>query len=199
MVFNFTKDYILEDTYVLLRPLEASDYEHLLYYSMYEPDIWQFTSEGPDSPERLKTYIDTAIQRRLEQKEYPFIIFHKKDNSYIGSTRFYDFQQEQQTIQLGYTWYGKKYQGSGINKNCKFLLFDFAFEQIYIERIGLATNNRNEKSLRAMKSLGCKVERILRNYGTLKDGSGIDAVLLSILKSEWQNGLSQQLKNKLLH
>lgn len=33
------------------------------------------------------------------------------------------YGQIKKFIELGYTWYGKSFQGAGINKNCKCLLF----------------------------------------------------------------------------
>jgi RimJ/RimL family protein N-acetyltransferase len=38
-------------------------------------------------------------------------------------------------IHIGYTWYGKDWQGSGINKHCKFLMLQFAFEDLLAERV----------------------------------------------------------------
>jgi RimJ/RimL family protein N-acetyltransferase len=37
-----------------------------------------------------------------------------KNNRFAGSTRFYDIQLQNKTLQLGYTWYGKEFQGTGL-------------------------------------------------------------------------------------
>ena len=58
----------------------------------------------------------------VNTKEYPFIVFDKKAGKYAGSTRFYDIQQGYSTTQLGFTWYGSAYQGTGLNRHCKWLL-----------------------------------------------------------------------------
>jgi RimJ/RimL family protein N-acetyltransferase len=47
---------------------------------------------------------------------------------YAGSTRFYDINLEFKTLLLGFTWYGKQFRGTGLNKHCKYLLLQFAFE-----------------------------------------------------------------------
>jgi len=60
----------------------------------------------------LKNYVNLAIQARNERKEYPFIVFDKLTNSFAGSTRFYDIQIANKCLQLGFTWYGKQYQGA---------------------------------------------------------------------------------------
>src|SRR5439155_23280794 len=101
-------------------------------------------------------------------------------NKYVGSTRFYNIDFERKIIEVGFTWYGKSFQGTGINKNCKYLLFDFAFRQLNMERIGLGANSKNERSINAMKSVGCSVEGILRSRGYDANGERIDSIVLSI-------------------
>jgi RimJ/RimL family protein N-acetyltransferase len=198
MNFNFDEDYILEDEIVRLRPLETADVEQLLEYSISEPDIWEFNAGGADGPENLKMYIDKAVSQRENEKEYPFIVFDKRTNKYIGSTRFYNIDFERKIIEVGFTWYGKSFQGTGINKNCKYLLFDFAFRQLNMERIGLGANSKNERSINAMKSVGCSVEGILRSRGYDANGERIDSIVLSILRSEWDNEWQDKLKSKTL-
>ena len=75
----------------------------------------------------MKNYLETAIENRAKGNAYPFIVFDKNTNEFAGSTRFYDMQLANKTVQLGFTWYGKSFQGTGLNKNCKFVLLEFAF------------------------------------------------------------------------
>jgi RimJ/RimL family protein N-acetyltransferase len=197
MNFNYSENYILENEAVLLRPLEKSDFEYLLEYSLNEPDIWTYNANGANGAENLEKYISNTITQRENEKEYPFIVFDKKSGKYVGSTRFYDIQPGNKTLQLGFTWYGKESQGTGINKNCKMLLLEFAFEHIGMERVGFRANNQNKKSINAMKSIGCTEEGILRNYSSNSQGQRIDAIVLSIIKNEWFESVKQNLKNKL--
>lgn len=103
-----------------------------------------------------------------------------------------------ESVQLGYTWYGKKFQGTGLNKHCKFLLLSFAFERMGVERFELRADNNNAKSIAAMKSIGCKVDGILRsNMPTREPGKRRDSIVLSILKDEWFGGVKANLKRRL--
>ena len=197
MNFNFKENYILENETVRLRPLEVSDFDLLLEYSVNEPDIWSFNSNGANGAENLKKYIANAIKQREDGREYPFIIFDKISGKYVGSTRFYAILLEVKTIEIGYTWYGKKYQGTGINKNCKYLLLEFAFEKLQMERVAFAANSKNERSINAMKSIGCVVEGVLRNCSTDANGERIDAVKLSIIRNEWFENVKNKLETKL--
>ncbi|MGL6268304.1 MAG: GNAT family N-acetyltransferase [Chitinophagaceae bacterium] len=191
--FNFKEEYILENERVLLRPLNTTDYENLLHFSLNEPELWKFSLVSGSSATGLNKYIQSAIDGRKEEKEYPFIVFDKQNNRFAGSTRFYDIQLLQKTLQLGYTWYGKDFQGSGLNKHCKFLLLSFAFEEMGLERVEFRADNLNKRSIAAMKSIGCIEEGVLRSNSVKQDGLRRDSIVLSILKGEWEDGVRQRL------
>lgn len=196
-IFDTGKAYLLEDGCVLLRPLLAEDCNNLLLFSLQEPELWKYSLVKVAGKENLENYIKLALDARMAGKEYPFIVFDKRTQEYAGSTRFYDIQLSHQSLQLGYTWYGKKFHGTGLNKHCKYLLLQFAFEQIGMERVEFRADNTNERSIAAMKSIGCIEEGVLRSNTLKPDGTRRDSIVLSILKSEWENGAKEKLLQKL--
>ncbi|MDR6761607.1 RimJ/RimL family protein N-acetyltransferase [Flavobacterium sp. 2755] len=196
--FSFTDNIILEDDFVLLRPIQESDVENLLEISINEPETWKYSLVGAEGKDNLINYIQLAIKEREDQKEFPFIVFDKKSQKYAGSTRFYDIKPDFKTLQLGYTWYGSAFRGTGLNKHCKFLLLQFAFETLGMERVEFRADNNNERSIAAMKSIGCKVDGVLRSNMPTRDGNvRRDSIVLSILKNEWFDEVKENLKRKL--
>jgi RimJ/RimL family protein N-acetyltransferase len=196
--FDFSSSVILEDNFVLLRPLELSDFENLLEYSLNEPETWKYSALNAAGRENLENYLKMALEARETKKEYPFIVFDKTRQKYAGSTRFYDIHLSSRALQLGYTWYGKVFRGTGLNKHCKFLLLDFAFNSMDMERVEFRADNKNGRSIAAMKSIGCTVEGVLRSSGPTPDGNRRDSIVLSILKQEWNNSLKTKLFEKLV-
>jgi N-acetyltransferase len=186
----------LEDDAVLLRPLLASDYDLLKSFSLNEPDLWKYSLQSAAGEEGLKEYFSIALKNREEGKEFPFIVFDKRTGEWAGSTRFYDIQFSHQTLQLGYTWYGKKFQGTGLNKRCKYLLLQFAFNALEIQRVEFRADANNERSIAAMKSIGCTVEGILRSNTIKQDGNRRDSIVLSILRNEWFERVESDLHKK---
>ena len=83
-----------------------------------------------------------------------------------------------------------------MNRHCKLLILSFAFEEWELERVEFRAHAANERSIKAMKAIGCVEEGFLRSHMPTVDGTRRDSVLLSILKTEWQNGLKEMLKNK---
>ena len=130
------------------------------------------------------------------EREYPFIVFDKQANAYAGSTRFYDINFPFKTLQLGYVVW-ERFPGSGLNRHCKYLLLSFAFEDLHMERVEFRADNNNARSIAAMKSIGCKVDGVLRSNMPKRDGGRRDSIVLSILKDEWFNSVKEMLWNKL--
>lgn len=196
--FSFSHNIILEDDFVQLRSLQLSDVENLLEISENEPDTWKYSQIKADGKENLINYIQLAIQARENRTQFPFIVFDKKQQKYAGSTRFYDIQFPNKSLQLGFTWYGKYFRGTGLNKHCKYLLLQFAFETLAMERVEFRADNNNERSIAAMKSIGCKVEGILRsNMPTGEGDLRRDSIVLSILRYEWFESVKENLKKRL--
>jgi RimJ/RimL family protein N-acetyltransferase len=196
--FSFKDNIVLEDDFVLLRPLQESDVNNLLEISINEPETWKYSLVGADGKENLINYIQSAVKARDAKKEFPFIVFDKKSQKYAGSTRFYDINLDFKTLQLGYTWYSSAFRGTGLNKHCKFLLLQFAFETLGMERVEFRADNNNARSIAAMKSIGCKVEGVIRsNMPTRDPNIRRDSVVLSILKNEWFDEVKEKLKHKL--
>ncbi len=193
----FTENPVLENHRVLLRPITEDDYGHLLPFSLNEPEIWKYGLVTAAGEENLRNYISMALRNYQDKKEFPFIVYDKQAGRYAGSTRFYDIQQSWLTTQLGYTWYGKEFQRSGLNRHCKLLLLTYVFETWGLERCEFRADNNNAPSVAAMKAIGCVEEGILRNHMPTSAGGRRDSIILSILKQDWEGGVKERLLNKI--
>jgi len=121
MNFNFNTTYLLENEIVELSPLKAEHIEPLLEVSQ-DKEIWTYFIEHGYGRENFEQYVLNAIQKRKQGFEYPFIIKDKVNN-------------DLKNAKIGHTWIGKSFHGTGLNKNCKYLLFEFLFDQIQMKRI----------------------------------------------------------------
>jgi RimJ/RimL family protein N-acetyltransferase len=196
-MIRFPDNLFLEDRRALLRPLQSSDLNFLLPFALQEPDIWPFSHPAPAGAEAMEAYINFTVGQRQLQREYPFIIFDKLSQRYAGCTRFYDIQLGNLSSQLGYTWYGKEFQRTGLNRHCKWLLLSFAFESWGLERVEFRADTRNARSIRAMKEIGCTEEGVLRSTGPSGPPGRRDAIVLSILKNEWFTRVRENLAKKI--
>lgn len=196
-MFDFKHNYIIKNDIVELIPLNIEHLEELFLQSNNR-DIWKYFTENGFGKANFENYISNAIQKRKDEKEYPFTIRDLRSNQLAGMTRIYNLESELKNIKIGHTWIGQKFQGTGLNKNCKYVLFKFLFETLMIERIGFGANSENIKSIEAMNSVGCQQEGTLRAYlPGKKNNSRIDVVLLSILKKEWNENVKEELGRKI--
>ncbi len=195
--FDFTKDYVLEDERVILRPITISDVSFLEEYVINESEIWKYSLVAINTEADLKAYIISAMYARNNKTAYAFAVFDKQLNCHVGSTRFYDIQLAFETTQLGYTWYSKKVWGTGLNQHCKYLVLQFAFEQMNFKRVEFRADNDNKRSIAAMQKIGCTVEGILRSHLPRPDGTRRDSIVLSITKEDWNNKVKALLESQL--
>lgn len=190
-------DTILENHRALLRPLCPEDEALLLPFSEKEPETWHYSPSGAAGHAALQTYLAKAFADKAAGTAYPFIVIDKASNTIAGSTRYYNINSKNRQLEIGFTWYGQAYRGTGLNKHCKYLLLEHAFETLDCLRVGFKADATNAVSVAAMKSLGAREEGILRQDTLMSDGRFRDTMVLSILQSEWQDGIKQTLQNKL--
>ena len=186
MNFPFEKEIILENTAVLLRPLKISDFNNLVNIATADKNLFQFFPKAAYSETLLRDYIDNAMEERKNKTRYHFIIFDKKKNTYAGSTGFLNISNADSRVEIGSTWIGKDFQRTGLNRNCKFLLLSYAFEELGAERVELKTDERNTASRNAIEKIGGKFEGILRSHTLMHDGYRRNTVYYGILKNEWE-------------
>lgn len=195
--FDLQKEYILEDERVLLRPLRAEDWELFKELPTNEPDIWKYSLVAIQNKQDLQLYFQTASAARNAGTAYAFIVFDKLTQSFVGCTRFYDIHIQYLSTQLGYTWYAKSSWGAGVNLHCKYVLLQFAFEQLGLERVEFRADNDNKRSIAAMQKIGCTIEGVLRSHMPKPSGGRRDSIVLSILSTEWFAAVKNNLERLL--
>jgi RimJ/RimL family protein N-acetyltransferase len=184
--FDFNPDIILEDDRVRLRPLQSDDFLNLSPVALGDPDILKFSPKSVHTPQMLREYIDGALTDRKNNFRYAFAVYDKVSQQFAGSTSFVNISNPDKRLEIGYTWYGKAFQRSGLNRHCKWLLLNYAFENLGFERVEFRTDERNIQSRTAIQKLGAKEEGILRSHMVMSDGFRRNTVYYSILKNEWE-------------
>jgi RimJ/RimL family protein N-acetyltransferase len=119
---NFSIQPVLENDYVILYPLKEADFEEL-YGAASDPLVWeQHPNKDRWKKEVFRNFFDGALQSKGA-----FKIVDKETGEVIGSTRYYDYNEQEKSILIGYTFYARKYWGKGINQSVKKMMLDYAF------------------------------------------------------------------------
>jgi RimJ/RimL family protein N-acetyltransferase len=175
---------VLEGHGVRLEPLERR-HEPELAAAAADGALWELWFTVVPAPAETKTYIDIALAGQSEGRMLPWAVRNLATGALVGSTRFHDIAANIDRVEIGYTWYAKRWQRSHVNTSCKLLLFTHAFETLGCKVVGLRTDKFNFASQRAIEALGAKKDGVIRHFGARRDGSARDVVMYSILASEW--------------
>ncbi|WP_338360020.1 GNAT family protein [Yeosuana marina] len=174
----------LENERVKLSLLDLSNYKHLLPIAQQE-NLVQYSPSDISSPEKLKNYVEIAVDHYYHKTAIPFIIFDKLKNTYAGSSRYMNMNWNYKVLEIGSTWIGREFQGTGLNKQIKFLMLEYAFETLNFEKVEFRIDERNIRSRKAVEKLGATLEGVLRKNVYLKDGFKRNTCCYGILKEEW--------------
>lgn len=185
MLVPFDEEIVLENDRVRLRPLSINDFDHLLPIALEDKDLLQYSPKPIYSAELLITYLKQAEEGRLNRTRYAFSVFDKRTQQYAGSTGFLHISEADDRLEIGHTWYGKAFRRTGLNRNCKYLLLQYAFEVLKAVRVEFRVDERNTMSCKALEKIGALREGILRKHTLLYDGHRRNTVCYSILDTEW--------------
>lgn len=174
----------LENERVRLKLLDLSNYKHL-YEIAYQPKLVQYSPSKIDTPDDLKDYVQSAVDAYYHKTSIPFIIYDKRKNMYAGSTRFMNINWNNKVLEIGSTWIGREFQGTGLNFNMKYLMLQYAFEVMNFEKVEFRIDERNVRSRKAVEKLGCKLEGLLRKNVYLLDGFKRNTCCYGLLNEEW--------------
>ena len=139
----------LESQNVILQPLQESDFERL-YEVASDPLVWeQHPNKNRFEREAFKNYFEGAMI-----SEGAFLIIDKESGEVAGSTRFYAYDEDENSIFIGYTFYGRKFWGSKLNPQVKKLMLDYIFQ--YVDLVKFHVGAENWRSRTAMERLGAE-------------------------------------------
>ena len=174
----------LETDKVLLRPLQHLDIASFAPITKDE-SIWKYFTFLLNDAEQLEQWVEIALKEREEGKRIPFAIIERSTGNICGSTSFGNITYFDKRIEIGWSWLGKQFQGTGINFHAKFSLLSYAFDVLNWERVEIKTDNLNERSKQALRKIGATEEGVLRSHMQMPLNRRRDSVYFSILKNEW--------------
>ena len=165
----------LENELIRLVPIKADDFNSLFSIAS-DPLIWE---QHPNKNRYQKEVFEAFFQAAIESKS-AFVILDTETGNIIGSSRYYDFEEENSIIAIGFTFLDRKCWGSNYNKMLKYLMIDYAFS--CVKTVIFHVGDCNVRSQKAVEKLGAikfdEEERIF-------SGEKILNFVYKISKSDW--------------
>jgi len=174
---------VLEGQAVRLEPLRLAHAPALA--ALCEDEIFTWMTSVLRTVGDVEAYIGSALAAAEQGTERPFVILERESGTPVGTTRYLDIQRHHRTLEIGYTWLGRRVWRTRVNTECKYLLLRHAFETLGVMRVQLKTDRRNARSRAAMERMGAKFEGILRHHMLVRGGQVRDSAYYGVIDTEW--------------
>jgi len=170
---------------VTLTPLKR-EHTNALLDAAADGELWNLWYTSVPGSKTIDAYLDQAFKDQNDGRALLFTVIDNATQKIIGTTRYCNADSLNQRVEIGYTWYAKSFQRTGINTECKYLLLTHAFETLNSIAVEFRTHWHNQASRAAIARLGAKQDGVLRNHQKSTAGIYRDTVVFSIIDQEWQ-------------
>lgn len=174
---------VLRGRHVQLEPLRMEHAEGLRDAAS-DGRLWELQFTNVPMPDDVEAWLEAALAAQAADEQVAFAV-RDAAGRIVGSTRYYELLPDTPRLCIGYTWYARSAQRTGLNTEAKLLLLGHAFEAMDCASVGFHTSTLNLASRAAIARLGAREEGILRQHLRHRDGSLRDSVCFSILDGEW--------------
>jgi ribosomal-protein-alanine N-acetyltransferase len=130
-----------------------------------------------------KEYIESSMEKFEKGEKYTFAVISKKTNSFIGVAVIKNIDKKNRIAELGYC-IDKAYWNKGFTEMSVYLLLEYAFTRLNINRIEIRVDCENKKTINFMDKLGAMQEGKLRQ-AVFNNGKFCDIYLYSIIHDDY--------------
>ncbi|MDA0638303.1 GNAT family protein, partial [Nonomuraea sp. MCN248] len=179
MTANLPAPVVLENDVVRLEPLTLAHVPDLFAAGGGDDELWRWM---PIATPRTEEDLATAARALIDDDRHvPLAVIHRESGRAIGWTAYCDVPGFDESVEIGWTWYGRAHWRSAVNTSCKLLLIDHVFDKLGHNRVLLKTDSLNLRSQAAIRRIGGLHEGTLRRHRRRPDGSWRDTACFGIL------------------
>jgi ribosomal-protein-alanine N-acetyltransferase len=156
-----------------------------------DEEVTRFFSWGPyTDPRQAEAYIATLAAKRAQGSMLEFVIEHH-EAGVIGVTGLSEFSLRDRRAVVG-TWHGRRWWGTGANRQSKALVLGLAFRGLGLGRVTAWCGTDNGRSQTALERVGFVHEGVLRQWH-VHGGEPKDVISYGMLRSDWESsGLADE-------
>lgn len=164
----------LTNEYVQIVPLKEADFDELFAIAS-DKLLWE---QHPEK-DRYKKEVFLKFFQEAIQSGTAFKVIDVKTGNTIGSTRYYEYNEKEKSVAIGYTFIGRKYWATPYNRALKNLMINYAFQ--FVESIIFHVGDTNFRSQKAVEKLGA-----LHTETFLDEENGRTHVTYTLTKENWK-------------
>lgn len=173
----------LQGQRIHLRPLVEADFSDLFRVAS-DPQLWE---QHPESNRYQYPIFRSFFDRALESRG-ALAVFDRSTQEIIGSSRFYEYDAEANTVCIGFTFISRSRWGGKFNGELKQLMLRHAFQ--YVDSVHFHIGEKNLRSRTAIERLGARYLGAIER----KSGSGgpIASVVYEIRREKGGDSVSRE-------
>lgn len=151
MNFNLVPQ--LSDDVISIESLKEQDFE-ILYEVASDKLLWA----GHPKKDRYKRDVFEEWFESALSAKTALLITEKNTGKAIGSSRYYELDEDKKEVSIGYTFIGTAYWGGEINGRVKALMINHAFETV--DKVRFHVDPSNIRSQKAVMKLGASYSHV---------------------------------------
>src|SRR2546425_9092192 len=101
----------LEGHGVGVEPL-AREHRDALAKAAADGELWRLRFTSVPEPQQTEAFITQALAGRDSGHMLPFVVRELSSGAIVGCTRYHDIIKEASRVEIGWTWYAKRWQKS---------------------------------------------------------------------------------------
>lgn len=178
-------DLVLETNKAILRPIEGGDRDSFFNLAKQDEEMWKYFSLNLGNEAQLNRWMEMAAADKKAETRRPFTIIDKASGQIAGSSSMGNISYYDLRLEIGWSWLGKDFRSTGLNRHAKFSMMRYAFEELNFERVEFKTDVQNERARQGLRKVGGIEEGILRSHMTMWNNRRRTSIYYSVLKDEW--------------
>ena len=136
-------DLTLETNRAILRPMNEKDFDRFLELARQDESMWQYFSLNLGDEKQLQRWFDITWRDKAADTRRPFTIIDKQSGLVGGSSSLGNIARTDLRAEIGWSWLGKDFRSTGLNKHAKFAMMRYCFEELNFERVEFKTDVLN--------------------------------------------------------
>jgi len=169
---------------VLLRRVREADRAELGAIAL-DPDIWRHFIVRVDSAADFDAFFDRMLAEDAAGTRVVYLVVEKPTGRIAGSMSYCNLSPKDLRLEIGSSWLGADFRGTGLNRQAKLLLMRQAFDRLGAERVEFKTDVLNLRARQGLLNIGAVAEGVLRSYNPMPDGRRRDAIFFSVIRADW--------------
>lgn len=174
----------LSDERVLVRPVTEADRAGMYAVAM-DPSIWRWFVSLVETDDDFTRLFDGMLADHAAGTRAVFVIIDRWAGRIAGTMSYGNLSERDLRLEIGWSWLGTAFQGTGLNRHAKLALLTHAFDTLGAERVEFKTDLLNVQARGGLRNIGAVEEGVFRSFNPMPGGRRRDAVYYSVIRQEW--------------